>query len=143
MDDVESLNHTKWECKYHVIFIPKYRKKVILGKIRPDLAEVVKGLATHKASRIETGSLQVDHVHMVISIPPKYLVSQVVGYIKGKSAIHVARRYGGKGKNFTGESFWARGYYVSTVGKDEKAIKEYVEKQEKEDTRIDQMKLFK
>jgi putative transposase len=100
MNDSESLKHTRWECKYHIIFIPKYRKKVLFGKIRQDLDEVMKGLASHKGSRIETGSLQIDHVHMVISFPHKFSVSQVVGYIKGKSAIHAARRYGGKEGNF-------------------------------------------
>ena len=142
MDDYQSLNHTKWECKYHVIFIPKYRKKVIYGEIRRDLTEVMKELANHKECKIETGHLRPDHVHMLISIPPKHSVSQVIGYIKGKSAIHIARTYAGKIRNFTGENFWARGYFVSTVGRDETVIKEYIRKQEEEDKRSDQKRLF-
>ena len=111
------------------------------GHIRKELGRVLVELARQRESRIETGSLQEDHVHMVISIPPKYSVSQVIGYIKGKSAIYIARNYSGKKQNFTGEKFWARGYYVSTIGKDEQMIKEYVKRQQVEDKRIDQMRL--
>ena len=124
-----------------MVFIPKYRRKVLYGHIRKELGKLLAELARHKESRIETGSLQPDHVHMVISIPPKYSVAQVIGYIKGKSAIHIARTYAGKKKNFTGEQFWARGYFVSTVGKDEKMIREYIRHQEAEDKRIEQLKL--
>jgi len=141
MDDYQSLSHTRWECKYHVVFIPKCRRKVLYGHIRKELGKLLAELARHKESRIETGSLQPDHVHMVISIPPKHSVAQVIGYIKGKSAIHIARTYAGKKKNFTGEQFWARGYFVSTVGKDEQMIKEYIRHQEAEDKRIEQLKL--
>ena len=100
-------------------------------------------LAEQKESRIEEGHLMPNHVHMMISIPPKYAVSQVVGYIKGKSAIHMARNYGEHQRNFTGQHFWARGYFVSTVGRDEQVIREYIQNQEKEDALIDQMKLFR
>ena len=141
MDDYQSLSHTRWECKYHVVFIPKCRRKVLYGHIRKELGKLLAELARHKESRIETGSLQPDHVHMVISIPPKHSVAQVIGYIKGKSAIHIARTYAGKKKNFTGEQFWARGYFVSTIGKDEQMIKEYIRYQEAEDKRIEQLKL--
>lgn len=141
MDDYKSLSHTSWECKYHVVFIPKCRRKVLYGHIRNELGKLFTELARHKESCIETGSLQLDHVHMLISIPPKYSIAQVIGYIKGKSAIHIARTYAGKKKNFTGEQFWARGYFVSTVGKDEKMIQEYIRQQEAEDKRIDQLKL--
>ena len=141
MDDQLSLSHTRWECKYHIVFIPKCRRKMLYGQIRKDLGRVLAELARQKECRIETGSMQEDHVHMVISIPPKYSVSQVIGYIKGKSAIHIARSYSGKKQNFTGEHFWARGYYVSTIGKDEQMIKEYVKRQQDEDKRIDQMQL--
>jgi len=141
MDDYQSLSHTCWECKYHVVFIPKYRRKVLYTQIRKELGRLFAELARHKESRIETGSLQPDHVHMLISIPPKYSVAQVVGYIKGKSAIHIARVYGGRKKNYTGEQFWARGYFVSTIGKDEQMIHEYICNQEAEDKRIDQLKL--
>jgi len=142
MNDVESLSHTKWECKYHIVYIPKYRKKALYGALRQQLGEVLKQLAMQRESRIEEGHLMRDHVHMLVSIPPKYSVAQVVGYMKGKSAIHIARTFMGKPRNFTGESFWARGYFVSTVGRDEKEIREYIQKQEQEDQRIDQLTLF-
>ena len=113
----ESLNHSKWECKYHVVFIPKCRRKTLYVQLRQYLGEVFRKLAEQKESRIEEGHLMPDHVHMMISIPPKYAVSQVIGFIKGKSAIHLARVYGEKRRNFVGQSFWARGYFVSTVGR--------------------------
>ena len=141
MRQVNSLEHTRWECKYHIVFIPKYRKKVIFGKIRMELGEVFHSLARQRESSIEEGHLMPDHVHMMISIPPKYAVSQVVGFIKGKSAIHIARRYSGWQRNYVGQHFWARGYYVSTVGRDEQVIREYIRRQEKADRRIDQMQL--
>jgi putative transposase len=142
MDDYESLNHTKWECKYHIVFIPKCRRKKLYQQLRQDLGEVFHRLAQRKESQILEGHMVVDHVHMLISIPPKYAVAQVVGYIKGKSAIHIARTAGGRQRNFTGEHFWARGYFVSTVGRDEKVIREYIQRQEQEDLRLDQMKMF-
>ena len=141
MRQVESLSHTRWECKYHIVFIPKYRKKVLFGKIRRELGEVFHALARQKGSLIEEGHILPDHVHMMISIPPKYAVSQVVGYIKGKSAIHIARRYSGRQRNYVGQHFWARGYFASTVGRDEQVIREYIRHQEQEDKRIDQMRL--
>ncbi|MBF0174154.1 MAG: IS200/IS605 family transposase [Magnetococcales bacterium] len=141
MDQAESLNHSRWECKYHVVFIPKGRRKVLYEQLRRVLGEVFRTLAQHKESRIEEGHLMPDHVHMLISIPPKYAVSQVIGYIKGKSAIHLARTYGEQRRNFTGQSFWARGYYVSTVGRDEALIRNYIRQQEVEDHRMDQLKL--
>ena len=141
MDEYESLSHTKWECKYHVVFIPKYRRKVLYGNLRTHLGEVFRKLAEQKQSRIEEGHMMADHVHMMIAIPPKYAVSQVIGYIKGKSAIHVARTYGERKRNFVGQHFWARGYFVSTVGRDERVIREYIRNQEREDRRIDQLNL--
>ena len=143
MDEYESLSHTKWECKYHVVFIPKCRRKTIFGQIRQHLGEVFHKLAAQKESRIEEGHLQPDHVHMLISIPPKYAVSQVVGFIKGKSAIYVARVYGDKKRNFVGQSFWARGFFVSTVGRDETVIREYIKNQEAEDNRLEQLNLWR
>ena len=109
MDEFESLSHSRWECKYRVVFIPKGCRKALFGQLRPYLGEVLRRLAAQKESRIEEGHLMPDHVHMMISIPPKYAVSQVVGYIKGKSAIHMARVYGERKRNFTGQHFWARG----------------------------------
>jgi putative transposase len=143
MNDYESLKHTRWECKYHVIFIPKWRKKQIYGHLRKDLGTVLRELARHKESEVEEGHLMADHVHMLVSIPPKYSVAQVVGYIKGKSAIHIARTYIGKRQNFVGQHFWARGYFVSTVGRDEATVREYIRKQEMEDERLDQLQMFK
>jgi len=125
-----------------VVFIPKYRKKAIFGQLRSELGEVLRRLAEQKESRIEEGHLQPDHVHMMISIPPKYAVSQVIGYIKGKSAIHIARHYMERKRNFVGQHFWARGYFVSTVGRDEEVIREYIRHQEEEDRRIDQLNLM-
>ena len=143
MDDYESLSHSKWECKYHVVFIPKYRRKTLYGELRQHLGEVFRKLAMQKESRVEEGDLMPDHVHMMISIPPKYAVSQVIGYIKGKSAIHLARVYGERKRNFTGQHFWARGYFVSTVGRDETVIREYIRKQEAEDSRLDQLNMWR
>jgi putative transposase len=143
MNDYQSLSHTKWECKYHVVFLPKYRRKVLYGHLRQHLGGVFRELARHKESMIEEGHLQPDHVHMLIVIPPKYAVAQVVGYLKGKSAIHIARTYGGRERNFVGEQFWARGYFVSTVGRDEEAIRRYIQEQEAEDKRLEQLQLFK
>ena len=141
MPDYGSLSHTKWECKYHVVFIPKYRKKAIYGAIRRRLGEVLRQLAAQRESRVEEGHLMPDHVHMMISIPPKYSVAQVVGYMKGKSAIHIAREFAGRKRNFVGQHFWARGYFVSTVGRDEAVIREYIRQQEREDRRQEQLRL--
>ena len=142
MEDVQSLKHTAWECKYHVVWIPKCRKKLLYGQLRKSVGEVLRGLAQQKESLILEGHLMADHVHVLISIPPKYSVAQVVGFMKGKSAIHIARTFMNRKKNFMGENFWARGYYVSTVGKDEKAVQAYIRRQEEEDRRVDQLKLF-
>src|ERR671936_386566 len=143
MDEFETLNHTKWECKYHVVFIPKRRRKVLYAELRRHLGEVFRKLAEQKQSRIEEGHLLPDHVHMLISIPPKYAVSQVIGFIKGKSAIHLARVYGERRRSFVGQTFWARGYFVSTVGRDEAVIREYIKNQEKEDELLDQLNLWR
>ena len=143
MDKTESLSHSKRECKYHVVFIPKCRRKALYGELRKHLGEVFRRLAGQKESRIEEGHLMPDHVHMMISIPPKYAVSQVIGYIKGKSAIHVARVYGERKRNFVGQHFWARGYFVSTVGRDEAVIRAYIRHQEQEDEKLDQMSLWR
>src|SRR5260221_6174700 len=142
MTEIKSLAHTTWECKYHVVWIPKYRKKKLFGDLRRELGAVLRELAQHRECEILEGHLMVDHVHILISIAPKYAVSQVVGYIKGKSAIHIARNFMGRQRNFTGEHFWARGYYVSTVGLDEAMLRAYIQNQEAEDRRIDQVGLF-
>lgn len=138
-----SLAHTSWECKYHVVFIPKYRRKALYGELRPHLGETFRELARRWESEVVEGHLMVDHVHMLMSIPPKWSVSQVMGFIKGKSAIHIARTFMGRRQNFTGQHFWARGYWVSTVGKDERVVREYIKNQEKEDQRLDQLEMFR
>ena len=143
MDEFESLSHTRWDCKYHIVFIPKCRRKLLYGNLRQHLGEIFRKLASQKESRIEEGHLMPDHVHMMISIPPKYSVSQVVGYIKGKSAIHLARVYAERRRNYVGQHFWARGYFVSTVGRDEEVIREYIRNQELEDARLEQLSLWR
>jgi putative transposase len=143
MDKFESLSHTAWDCKYHIVFIPKCRRKLLYGQLRVHLGEVFRKLAGQRESRVEEGHLMPDHVHMLLSIPPKYSVSQVIGFIKGKSAIHLARVYGERKRNFVGQHFWARGFFVSTVGRDETVIREYIKKQEKEDEQLDQLGLWR
>jgi putative transposase len=125
------------------VFIPKYRRKTLYGELRRHLGEVFRKLAVQKESKIEEGHLMPDYVHMMIFIPPRYAVSQMIGFIKGKSAIHLARVYGERKRNFVGQHFWARGYFVSTIGRDEAVIREYIQKQEQEDLRLDQMNLWR
>ena len=141
MDDFQSLSHSRWECKYHVVFIPKYRRKALYGEVRRQLGALFRTLAEQRESAVEEGHLMPDHVHMLLSIPPKYAVAQVVGYIKGKSAIQIARRFMDVKRNFVGHHFWARGYFVSTVGRDETVIRAYIRAQEVEDRHAEQLKL--
>ena len=124
-----------------MVFIPKCRRKVLYGQLGPELGKVFRELASQRESEIMEGHLMVDHVHMLISVPPKYSVAQVMGYIKGKSAIHIARVYAGRKRNFVGQHFWARGYWVSTIGKNEAAVRRYIQEQEKEDKRLEQLEL--
>ena len=141
MNNVLHLNHSTWYCKYHVVWIPKCRRKQLYAWLRPQLSEIFHELASQKGCIIEEGHMMDDHVHMLISIPPKYPVSSVIGYIKGKSAIYIARNFNGRRRNFTGEHFWARGFYVSTVGIDEETVREYIRNQEKDDRRVEQLRL--
>jgi len=141
MQTYESLKHTTWECKYHVVFIPKCRRKVLYQGIRQELGTVFRSLAEQWECKVEEGHLMPDHVHRLLSVPPKYSVANVMGFIKGKSAIHIARVYAGRRRNFVGQHFWARGYWVSTVGKNEAAVREYIQNQEKEDKRLEQLEL--
>ncbi len=140
MRDYKSLSHTHWDCKYHIVFIPKKRQKLIFGAIRNDLGEIFHDLVRRQGVVIEEGHLMKDHVHMYLSIPPTLTVSNVVGQLKGKSAILIARTFKGRQRNFTGEAFWARGYFVSTVGLDEAMVREYIRNQEKNDEHRDQLK---
>ena len=130
----QSLSHSKWNCKYHVIFVPKNRKSVLYGKIREELVKELHALAKQKECKITEGNLAIDHVHMCIEIPPKYAVASVIGFMKGKSAIAIARM-GGRDRNYTGANFWARGYAVSTIGFDEDIIKKYIREQNEEDSK--------
>ena len=141
MQTYESLKHTTWECKYHVVFIAKCRRKVMYQGIRRELGVVFWELAGQWECQVEEGHLMPDHVHMLLSVPPKYSVSNVMGFIKGKSAIHIAREYAGRRRNFVGQHFWARGYWVSTVGKNEAAVRRYIQEQEKEDKRLEQLEM--
>ena len=140
--EVASLRHSRWECKYHVVWIPKGRRKTLYAQLRQHLGAVFRDLAGQKECRVEEGHLLPDHVHMLLSIPPKHAVAGVVGFLKGKSAIHIARVFVGRRRNYTGQSFWARGYYVSTVGKDEQAVREYIREQEAADRQLDQLGIF-
>ena len=133
MSEYQSLSHSKWDCKYHVVFIPKRRRKAIYGNIRQRLGPIFHDLAGQKQCRIIEGHLMPDHVHMCIQIPPKYAVASVIGFLKGKSAIAIVRQFCGKEKNFTGEHFWARGYAVSTVGFELEAVKKYIREQDAAD----------
>jgi putative transposase len=142
VDDKQSLSHTRWECKYHLVWIPKYRKKALYGQLRQYLGPLIKDLASQRECQILEGHLMPDHVHALVSIPPKYAVSQVVGFFKGKSAIQVARVYMGQKRSFIGQHFWARGFFVSIVGIDEQTLRAYIQAQEREDRRLDQLNLF-
>lgn len=141
MEDYQSLSHTKWQRKYHVIFIPKYRRKKPFGVVRRELGEVFHRLAEQKGCRIEEGLIMPDHVHRLISIPPKFAVSSAVGYIKGKSAIDVARQFLKKERNYAGQRLWARGFFVDSVGRNTEVIRRYIREQEREDQRLDQLEL--
>ena len=143
MNDINRLNHSVWECKYHIVWIPKCRRKKQYGEIAKYLGKIFHELAKQRESKILEGRVCPGYIHMLIEIPPKYAVSTVVGYIKGNSAIGIARTYLGKRQNFNGQNFWARGYYVSTVGRDETSIKKNFQEQEIEDTRLDQLEMFK
>ena len=129
----QSSAHSKWGCKYHVVFIPKRRRKALFGEIRKNLGEIFHELARQKECRIVEGHLMADHVHICIEIPPKYAVASVIGFIKGKSALAIARRFGGRERNFVGEHFWARGYAVSTVGFELEQVKAYIRDQDAND----------
>jgi REP-associated tyrosine transposase len=129
----QSLAHSRWECKYHVVFVPQYRRKAVYGEIRASLGGIFHELARQKECRIVEGHLLADHVHMCIEIPPKHAVASIIGFLKGKSAVAIARQFGVKLQNFTGAHFWARGYAVSTVGYELEKVKRYIREQEAED----------
>ena len=130
----ESLAHSKWDCTYHIVFVPKKRRKELYGNVRKFLGKVFHDLAAQRQCKIIEGHMVQDHVHMMIKIPPKYPVSEIIGFMKGKSAIAVAREFSARKRNFNGEQLWARGYAVSTVGYNKEEIKTYIQKQEQLDS---------
>jgi putative transposase len=128
--DSKKLSHTVWECKYHIVWIPKRRRKIIYGKLRKEIGHIIRKLCEYKGIEIVEGNAGIDHIHLCISIPPKHSVSSIVGYLKGKSTMIVFERYGKRKRNFRGHSCWARGYYVTTVGRDEEKVRQYIRNQE-------------
>ena len=133
MHDFESLSHVRWECKYHVVFIPKYRRKVLYGKLRRGIGRILRDLCEQKGVDLVEGQAMADHVHLLLSIPPKYSVAHTVGFLKGKSAVRIHRELL-RERRMTGLHFWATGYWVSTVGRDEAAVSRYIREQEKRDS---------
>jgi putative transposase len=140
-DDINSLSHSKWRCHYHVVFAPKYRRQVIYGKIKEDIGKIIRQLCDQKGIEIIEAELCPDHIHMLISIPPKYSVAQIMGYIKGKSSLMIFDRHANMKYRYGNRHFWCRGYYVDTVGRNKKAIQEYIRNQLQEDIANDQISL--
>lgn len=138
-NQTDSLAHTKWMCKYHIVFSPKYRRKVIFNQIRKDIGEILTELCKYKGIEIHEGHLMVDHVHMLVSIPPKYSVASVMGYLKGKSALMIFERHANLRYKYGNRHFWSEGYYVSTVGLNEATIKKYIQEQEQRDQAMDRL----
>ena len=138
-EQTNHLNHSTWDCKYHVVFTPKYRKKLLYGHLRGDLREVLHRLSRQKGCEIVEGHLMPDHVHMLLSVPPKHAVAHVIGFMKGKSSIWIAQNIQNKRRNFAGHKFWARGYFVSTIGASEQAVRKYIRDQETQDKRLDDL----
>jgi len=141
MRDWQSQSHVKWYCKYHVVWVPKYRKKALFGQLRKGVGKIVRELCTQHGVELVEGHALSGHVHLCLSIPPKYSVANTLGFLKGKSAIRIHREYLGKNRNFSGFHFWARGYCVSTIGLDETVIREYIRNQEAEERRQEQLRL--
>ena len=139
--DTNSLAHTQWECKYHIVFAPKYRRQIIYGKIKQDIGQMVRKLCEYKGVEIIEAEACKDHIHMLVAIPPKYSVSQFMGYLKGKSSLMIFEKYANLKYKYGNRHFWCRGYYVSTVGKNKKAIAEYIRNQLQEDYADDQMSI--
>ena len=141
MREWQSQSHVRWYCRYHVVFVPKYRKQAIFGSLRKGIGKILRDLCEQHGVELVEGRALPDHVHLCLSIPPKYSVSNTVGFLKGKSAIQIHRRYLGKPRNVTGFHFWARGYCVSTVGLDEAMVRQYIRNQEEEEKRQEEFKL--
>ena len=139
--DTNSLAHTQWECKYHIVFAPKYRRQIIYGKIKVDIGQMIRKLCEYKGVEIIEAEACKDHIHMLVSLPPKYSVSQFMGYLKGKSSLMIFEKYANLKYKYGNRHFWCRGYYVSTVGKNRKAIEQYIRNQLQEDYADDQMSI--
>ena len=139
--DTNSLAHTQWECKYHIVFAPKYRRQIIYGKIRQDIGQMIRKLCEYKGVEIIEAEACKDHIHMLVSIPPKFSVAQIMGYLKGKSSLMIFEKYANLKYKYGNRHFWCRGYYVSTVGANKKAIQEYIKNQLQEDYSDDQMSI--
>ena len=139
--DTSSLAHTKWECKYHIVFAPKYRRQIIYGKIKADIGQMLRKLCEYKGIEIIEAEACKDHIHMLVSIPPKFSVAQIMGYLKGKSSLMIFEKYANLKYKYGNRHFWCRGYYVSTVGANKKAIQEYIKNQLQEDYSDDQMSI--
>ena len=139
--DTSSLAHTKWECKYHIVFAPKFRRQIIYGKIKLDIGQMLRKLCEYKGIEIIEAEACKDHIHMLVSIPPKYSVAQIMGYLKGKSSLMIFEKYANLKYKYGNRHFWCRGYYVSTVGRNKKAIQEYIQNQLQEDYSDDQMSI--
>lgn len=139
--DVSSLAHTKWECKYHIVFAPKYRRQIIYGKIKQDIGQMLCKLCEYRGVEIIEAEASKDHIHMLVSIPPKYSVAQIMGYLKGKSNLMIYEKYANLKYKYGNRHFWCRGYYVSTVGRNRRAIEQYIRKQLQEDISADQMSI--
>ena len=142
MNDINSLSHSKWRCKYHIVFAPKFRRQIIYGQIKQDIGKILRQLCENKGVEILEAELCKDHVHMLVSIPPKQSVAQFIGYLKGKSSLMIFQRFGNMKFAYRNREFWCKGYYVDTTGKNTAAIKSYIENQLKEDKQSDQLSLF-
>ena len=141
MREWQGQSHVKWYCKYHVVFVPKYRRRPIYGALRREIGKILRELCHQQGVEIVEGHAMADHIHLCLSIPPKYSVANTIGFLKGKSAIRIHRQFLGQKRNFTGLHFWARGYCVSTVGLDEEKIRAYIRTQETEEKRQEQLRL--
>ena len=139
--DTDSLAHTKWECKYHVVFAPKYRRKAIYGNIKQDIGKMLRKLCEYKQIEIIEAEACADHIHMLLSIPPKYSVAQIMGYLKGKSSLIIFEKYANLKYKYGNRHFWCRGYYVSTAGRNKRAVENYIKNQLQEDYSEDQLTL--
>jgi putative transposase len=141
MREWQSLSHVRWYCRFHIVFVPKYRKRAIFGSLRKAIGGILRQLCEQAGVELVEGHALPDHIHLCLSIPPKYSVANTVGFLKGKSAIRIHREYMGRRRNFTSYHFWARGYCVSTVGLDEQTVRAYIRRQEEEEKRQEQLAL--